>query len=441
MMVSRRTNVLITSILAAGLCGIFAPVLAQDPGAPAAADPAADPFMNSTPAGTETTFDPSFGAPAAPAAPEAASPVATAPDGAITPGAVSADAVAAGEVTSPFASAPGAAPVAPAPADATAATAAAPATGGPTAGTGNTANNGKGISQLYEFRYVPSASFNGRKIVTRKQMTRDEAAAFDTAVAAEFAKMAEEGVLPNKRFNKATGNSQEWGQWMLYAFQLENWATYCSNVALGGTNFKFDPNNDIKWPGDPTKQELAQATSAGGEFAGDGGSGKGGGGRPERPKNIYNENRSLDDQVMDFVPVPDTRGGQGQQPTVVDPKQMDDQTKEIYNRFLTALRAEEKRQTEFLKKLANDIDQRARDRASYAEWRDNQKHIVMDYVNDWNRRYEGKVVTVAGVRYELYKPGTVPKNTTRYANIVVTDYELTPYDLLNEDGSLRGPAK
>ncbi|MCC6547981.1 hypothetical protein IT570_12515 [Candidatus Sumerlaeota bacterium] len=427
------------------MCGAISPARAQDPaGAPfASADATADPFseVGAADKPAATSFQPDFGA--SPSTDPGAAPAAAAsPSGA----AATTDAVAlldaaadAGTATAPpvAATQPADASFSPFGSPEAGATAAAPPTEGQaTAATGNTANGGKGISQLFEFRYVPSATFNGRKIVTRKQMTRDEAAAFDTAVAAEFAKLAEEEKLPNKRFTKGA-NAQEWGQWMLYAFQLDNWSIYCRDVALGGTGFKFDPEKDIHWPGDPSKSELDSQAGAG-EFSEGGGKG---GGRPERPQNIYNENRSLDDQVMDFVPVPDTRGGQNQASAVVDPKQMDDQAKEIYNKFLTALRAEEQRQTEFLKKLAGDIDQRARDRDAYAEWRNNQKRIVLDYVNDWNRRYEGKVVTVAGVRYELYKPGTVPASTTRFANIVVTDYELTPYDLLNEDGSLRGPAK
>ncbi|MEO8377304.1 MAG: hypothetical protein ABI579_06510 [Candidatus Sumerlaeota bacterium] len=488
-MVLRRNRLLITSILAAGICGYLTPAPAQDP-APAGADPFAEVGTTSNPAAT--TFQPNFGN--APATDANASPANTTPVGpAVTGGPIEAsqfkDTTPLADSVSPFGGPsaavgppitadlpPGAlapagdttasatpavvdasvAPntaisqgiIAPGSEDAAALTSSpsSPFGSGPTSSmtsgepapaSGNTANNGKGISQLYEFRYVPSATFNGRKIVTRKQLTRDEAAAFDTAVSAEFSKLAEEGKLPNQRFAKGVGNSQEWGQWMLYAFQLQNWSIYCRDVALGGTGFKFNPDTDIHWPGDPKPNTNGQAGVAGDQF---GGGGKDGGGRPQRPANIVNENRSLDDQVLDFVPIPDTRGGT-QQAVVVDPKQMDDQAKTIYNNFLTELRSEEKKQTAFLKKLAGDIDQRARDRQAYGEWRDNQKRIVLDYVNDWNRRYEGKVVTVAGVRYELYKPGTVPTNTTRYANIVVTDYELTPYDLLNDDGSLRGPAK
>ncbi len=444
------------------VCGIASPLVAQDdpfaaaapaepaspfggaaPAAPEAASPfgdaappaeANDPFATA-PAAPTTTFQPSFGtAPAAPpadaaAAPDAATATAPAPPASDDPfGAVTAPEAA--PISSPFGG-----PAAPVNVDAMAG---GPAPAAPEGGAAPAATNtGKGIAQLFEFRYIPSATFNGKKVVTRKQLTKEEAAAFDASVIAEFGKLATDDKLPNKAFNKTTNTAQEWGQWLLYAHQLDNWTIYCRDVALAGSSNKTDPEEDIHWPGDPKKDEAAQG--AGQEVA-DAGGGKGGGSRPPRPTNIYNENRSLDDQVTDFFSVPDTRQGtQGRQ--VIDPKQMDDQAKKLYDAFLTDLREVEKKQTAFVKKLQNDIAQRQRDREGYQEWRDNQKRIVMDYVEEWNRRYEGRIVTVAGVRYEMYKPGTEPTNATRFANIVVTDYDLTPYDLLNEDGTLRGPAR
>jgi hypothetical protein len=113
----------------------------------------------------------------------------------------------------------------------------------------------------------------------------------------------------------------------------------------------------------------------------------------------------------------------------------------IYRSYLETLRAYEETQQYFMGQLLKDLDDRKRQRAEYAEWRQEQRDRIIDYVNEWSRRYEGNVVMIAGVRYELYSPGTVPPAAPRGANIVETDYDLTPYDLLNEDGTLRGPAR
>jgi hypothetical protein len=120
---------------------------------------------------------------------------------------------------------------------------------------------------------------------------------------------------------------------------------------------------------------------------------------------------------------------------------MNDQTTIAYNQYLEALRAYEGFQEEFVKDLLDQLEARAAKRRSYDEWRGSQLDAVMDYVNEWNRRYEGGVTVIAGVRYELYAPDNVPTQTVRGANIVVTDFDLTPYDILNDDGTLRGPSK
>lgn len=397
-----------------------APAIPMAPGAAAPTTTNDDPFATGTSAPID--FQPSFGAP--PAGTAATTPEDN-PFADTNPGSFETPAEAPG-AAAPMgfgeAPAPTNGPVSPFGQQAGATTTAAPS------------GTGRGIAQLFDFRYVEVSNVLGKTTVIRKQMTKEEAEVFDTTVKNYYAGLARDGKLPNSTFSAGVDNADEWASWLLYSNQLELWARYCRDIPLAGGQVEFDPKADIIWPGDPRGTEIggqgAAALQGGGEK--DGGS--------TRPRNIYNENRSLDEQLTDFVPVADTRqNGQGR--TVIDPKQMDDQAKKIYDNFLDKLREVERTQHTFALNLQRDIEDRARRRDEYAEWRQNQTRIIMDYVEEWSRRYDNKIVTVAGVRYELYKPGSVPTNTTRFANIVVTDYDLTPYDLLNEDGSLRGPSK
>jgi hypothetical protein len=272
-------------------------------------------------------------------------------------------------------------------------------------------------------------------------MPVEEAKEWDKREKAEYAAAATAGEYP--LFNPATATAEDWADWMLYADQLQLWDRYVREVVLVGTDYR-DRESTIYWPGDKLIPSEQAATNQGDGFGAEAalGGGKSGGGADTSSRNIYNENRSLDDQLGGFftAPVGDTRPGkQGQ--AVFDPAIMDNQSVALYQEYLTNLRIYEKQQAAFMKGLEIQLEQRVQQRASYNEWRESQMTKVLEFVEEWERQYEGKVTTIAGVRYELYRPDNVPQYAPRGANVVVTDYELTPYDILNEDGTLRGPSR
>jgi hypothetical protein len=304
----------------------------------------------------------------------------------------------------------------------------APATAGATGTQG-------GISTLYDFRYIEVPRIRDESVIVRRRMTVEEAREWDKEQIAIFVEAAANGEYP--LFNPGVQTAEDWAEWMLYADQVDKWDRYVRNVVLVGTEYS-EQESTISWPGDRLiPQPAEEGGNQGGNF-GDEASLMEGGGRQSR--NIYNENRSLDEQLYDFNPLADTRPGkQGQ--TVYDPKQMDDQSVALYGEYMTQLREYELSQVAFMQQLERDLETRRVARESYQEWREAQIAKVLDFVHEWERRYEGKVTTIAGVRYELYRPENVPQVSTRGANIVVTDYDLTPYDILNEDGTLRGPSR
>lgn len=457
---AQRKLVLASLILALG-AGIGAPALAQNPFAtgPGEEAPPAPPVSDNpfaappgVPAAPMNPFAAEPGA--APAAPEPANPFgappAPAPESAFQPQF--------GQTTTPSANpfdmgspAP-AAPAAPADSNPFAAPAAnpfgvtAPPAGGTSPfqfGTTETAEEGRGISQLFQFRFVVRFGRDGRQIVTRQRMTREEAELFDQELKAYFREIVDAGDAPN--YQAGVHNPDEWSEWLAYANQVQLWSMYCRDVVLVGTGFEFDPAADIPWPFDVQQArqaaaEEAQGTAGGaGEFGGEreGGAPRQ---RPQRPADIRNENRSLDDQLADFSIVPDTRQQQGGGNPVIDPAQMNEAIVAIYQQFNSRLRAFEQEQVAFMQDFRRDLEARAQKREAYAEWRQEQKEMIIEYIEEWSRRYEGQVLTIAGVRYELYKPGTEPSQGSRGANIVVTDYDITPYDLLDSTGRLRGPS-
>lgn len=296
-----------------------------------------------------------------------------------------------------------------------------------------------GVTTLYDFRYDVRQRYDGTQIVRRVRLTTEEAVAFDQGLKEYYLGLINGGQVPNYAPGSST-TPDEWAQWLVYANQARLWGRYVNEVVLNGTESEEQwEMTNIRWPGDPAPQDPAAAGGQGFQFEGAEGGREGGRERAQRPANIYNENRSLDDQLYDFAPVPDTRGNAAT--PVIDPAQMDQQLVQMYAQFTTTLRAFEAEQVAFMQGLKEALDTRAQKRAEYDLWRQEQKLRILDFEQEWRRRYEGRVLTVAGVRYELYRPGTVPQNTTRGANIVVTDHDITPYDLLNEDGTLRGPAR
>lgn len=442
---AQRKLVLASLILALG-AGIGAPALAQNPFAtgpgeepppPVAENPFAAPPGDTAPPMNPFASDPGA-APAQPAAPEAANPFGAppppAPDSTFEPQ-FGQDTAATS--TNPFDTS------APAPTGATEANPFATTTTEPAGETSpfqfggtETASQGTGISQLFEFRFAVRFGRDGRQIVTRQRMTREEAEVFDQNLKSYYREIVDAGDAPN--FQAGVHNPDEWAEWLAYANQLQLWSMYCRDVVLVGTGTEFDPAVDIPWPYDVQQAREAAAQEAQGN-AGGGGEFGGERERPQRPADIRNENRSLDDQLADFSIVPDTRQQGGGGNPVIDPAQMNDAASTIYQTFNSVLRAFEQQQVAFMQDFRRDLEARAQKREAYAEWREDQKELIIEYIDEWSRRYEGQVLTIAGVRYELYKPGTEPPQGVRGANVVVTDFDITPYDLLDEDGRLRGP--
>ncbi|MBN1901471.1 hypothetical protein JW926_09145 [Candidatus Sumerlaeota bacterium] len=84
----------------------------------------------------------------------------------------------------------------------------------------------------------------------------------------------------------------------------------------------------------------------------------------------------------------------------------------------------------------NRLDRRENARNDYRQWLEDQKSLVIDFTHQWARKENEQEINIDGVIYLLSeKPlESVPRNAV---NLVTP--RLTPYDLLNADGTLKKP--
>ncbi len=88
--------------------------------------------------------------------------------------------------------------------------------------------------------------------------------------------------------------------------------------------------------------------------------------------------------------------------------------------------------------IMNQIRQRQEKRDQYAEWIEDRKGMLQEFAQDWARKYDGSQINVDGVQFlvsEKEPIDGVPAN----ARSIVVDQTIVPYDLLNEDGTLKRP--
>ncbi|MGF1572241.1 MAG: hypothetical protein ACFCU1_04145 [Sumerlaeia bacterium] len=290
--------------------------------------------------------------------------------------------------------------------------------GGSSAGSGDV--NPDGIAQLYAFRFEELTRWDGTKFVNRKRITYDEAKEFDRLAQERYVQL----ITSRPGFPGYDGTTPPniWAEWCHYSDQVELWSRYVDEVVLAGTRLDNSTYQEIQWPGgapDPTQQ---QGTGLDGQT------------------NIVNyaSQTSLDDQTSDLLFGPNPGAGQQQQADSLDPSVMTDQIVKVYNSRLQDLRNLENEQESFYTEFLDRLAERKTQRLAYVDWRNDQERAIEDAVIDWNRRYNGSVANIGGVRYELYRPGAVPDNVQRDSVVVVTEFDLTPFDILNpEDGTLK----
>ncbi len=348
--------------------------------------------------------------------------------------------------------------------------------------------NPDGISSLHEFRYALAIAWDGREVVVRREMTREEAEAFDTERRDQLRDDIRNGTLLG--YDNQTP-PDIWVEWVLYYEQLDLWADYVERVNLGG-GVESSLMSMVRWPGQPDPRfaafqaaiEAGQISGGaggiggfgaagggfGGQFGGGGLDGGGfGGGQPGFVDPTFGGSQFGGSQFGggefgggqfgggqfgggqfgggefgggQFGGFGGGFGGSaggsdGGPPVTADSIRRN--VIDMYESAVGRVRDMEASQEEFMIGLSERLVDRAERRVAYAEWREEQRDSLRDFVVDWDRRYRGSVAMVEGRRFELYRPGDVPIDTPANAFVVVTDtMNLTPYDVLNPaDGTIR----
>jgi hypothetical protein len=285
------------------------------------------------------------------------------------------------------------------------------------------------VRTLSTYRFTEELRWDGKIMVRRNRLSYEEAAAFDRNRVASFIEQMTAGTLAWFPTGSANADKNVWAEWSNYAEQLALWTTYCEQT-LFADNPTTHGLKDIKFPGDP-KDDAAGAAGED-DFVS----------KPGTPERLVEQNqrKSIDDQAGDFVDfTPADGGGQGQAASF-SPGDMDTQATDLYNNWLKEVRAVEEEQNKTVARYQTGLNERHARRAAYADWRADQRVKMEDVVKDWERSYDDQIATINGVRYELYRPGQVPRAVPRGAHIVETNHSLTPFDIMDENGVLLGPA-
>ena len=84
------------------------------------------------------------------------------------------------------------------------------------------------------------------------------------------------------------------------------------------------------------------------------------------------------------------------------------------------------------------LDERENQRLRYQEWLTDRQKETIEYADNWTKRFDGSQVKIEGTLY-LISPKPLSRIPRDSVNLV-TD-KLTPYDLLNADGTLKRAEK
>lgn len=280
-------------------------------------------------------------------------------------------------------------------------------------------------TDLYEFRFVQGIRWDGAPIVKREMLTREQTIIFDANKKKQYLDLINAGQLPYYP-QDGSGEPNAWADWGYYSEQVGLWGAYVAAMFFDEVPAECTIQS-LRFPGDPTGTEAGQER----QFLSQEGT--------ANRLVEQNQGRSMDDQLGSFFSAPPDGNQQGG-PTAFPATMMDDQVRLIYQCFLRQVRIIEQEQDEYMIAFDQRLSERQIARIAYDEWRQDREVALRDHVNDWFRRYEGSISVIDGVRYELYRPGQAPGAVTRGARVVESNANITPYDIMNDDGTLKGPA-
>ena len=131
--------------------------------------------------------------------------------------------------------------------------------------------------------------------------------------------------------------------------------------------------------------------------------------------------------------------GQALQATVkdmnfVDPGSIDAQLQDLYNSHVEQAKSVVYKYYNNYISLLSRIEDRIWEREVYRSWVERNTQKLHEFASEWLRRFTGEEIEVEGKVF-LVSPQPLKNVPPGKVNIVTTN--LTPYDLLNEDGTIK----
>jgi len=139
----------------------------------------------------------------------------------------------------------------------------------------------------------------------------------------------------------------------------------------------------------------------------------------------YIKQRILKDEPLD-VSVKDI--------VFTDPNTLDQQLEQIYKSHVEQVNRMVRKYYNNVISLLGRIEDRIWQRESYRNWVERNKVKLHEFAKEWLRREAGEEIEIEG-RVYLVSPKPLKQVPPGKLNIVTT--HLTPYDILNEDGTLK----
>jgi len=270
---------------------------------------------------------------------------------------------------------------------------------------------------VYTWRYEKE-TINDQEVVKRKKMTWEEGEAWDKEKLDQLKQDISQGKVPGVPAGVDPNAS---ATWKLFYDQLALWQEYLQQTILVDVDLTSSVD-DITWapggnqPGQPGYQPTGVEGVVG-----------------------SNQNKSIDEQTGEFFSL----GGapaEGQNPAVVTRDQVLEQVLNLYEVFKQQSQEADQETYKSAESITTGLAEREGRRLAYRNWLDDRKEMVVEAAQDWGKRQQGQVVVVDGVQYELYSPTQgLPKGAGPSDVVRVVTENLTPYDLLNPDGTQKEP--
>ena len=114
-----------------------------------------------------------------------------------------------------------------------------------------------------------------------------------------------------------------------------------------------------------------------------------------------------------------------------------DHNRRYHQKYIAASKDKEEDVYTAFMDMINEIDARTLNQAQYEEWLKNKRQEVLDFAENWRQAEEGDTLLINDTLFIITEEPleAVPIDAVN----VIRGEQITPQDLLNDDGSIKTP--